>query len=53
MTFQDFHRVLFDDDIRIHTVSLDDPTTVFICNAELWHKYGATVEQRPMASTAG
>jgi hypothetical protein len=59
MTFQDFYRVLFDDDIRIHSVSLDDPTAVFIRCAELWHKYDAAVEQRPMnaraaaASTAG
>src|ERR1700676_1545309 len=46
MAFQYFHRVLFDDDIRIHSVPLDDPTAVLICRAELWHKYGAAVEQR-------
>ncbi|HEY4970772.1 MAG TPA: hypothetical protein VII35_12770 [Steroidobacteraceae bacterium] len=42
----------FDDDIRIHTMSLDDPTAVFIRRAELWHKYGAAVEQRPMVGDA-
>src|ERR1700730_7358411 len=52
MAFHDFHRVLFDDDIRIHTMSLDDPTAVLIRRAELWHKYGAAVEQRPMVGDA-
>src|ERR1700730_689499 len=52
MTFQYLDRVLFDDDIRIHSVSLDDPTAVFIRSTELWHKYGATVEQRPVIGDA-
>lgn len=41
------HRVLFDDDVRIHPVALDDPTAVFIRCAELSHKYDAAVEQAP------
>src|SRR3981081_4688855 len=52
MTFQPLSRVLFDDDIRIHPVPLDDPTAVFIRRTELWHKYRATVEQRPMVRDA-
>jgi hypothetical protein len=52
MAFQDFHWVLFYDDIRIHSVSLDYPTAVFIRSAELWHKYDAAVEQRPMVGDA-
>src|SRR5450631_3901117 len=49
---QYFDRVLFDDDIRIHSVSLDDPIPTFIGCAELWHKYGTAVEQWPVIGNA-
>src|ERR1700676_1103737 len=52
MAFQYLHRVLFDGDIRIHSVSLDYPAAVLIRRTELWHKNGATVEQRPVLGDA-
>src|ERR1700678_2362088 len=51
-SLHDLHRVLFDDDIRIHPVPFDDPPAVCIRRAELWHKYSAAVEQRAMVGDA-